>query len=158
MNPPGPTVCLKAHRTIPCIETPTRYSDARFDELPFVAPARKDVIMVRSTKTQITARIRHSCAVLAVAMRCGVTTLAVLAGFLAACGEEGAPNVTPDVLEVDGNSSGSGDVGPTLPSCVDNLDCSGGKVCRDGLCREACVIDLDCSGVLPFCDPVAEFC
>ncbi|MBU6161331.1 MAG: SUMF1/EgtB/PvdO family nonheme iron enzyme, partial [Myxococcales bacterium] len=147
-----------ANRTIPCIDTPTRYSDTRFDELPFVAPVRKDVIMVGSTKTQIKDGIRHSRAVLTVAARCGVTIFALSAGFLAACGQEGAPSVTPDVLEVDGNSGDSGDVGLNLPSCVDNLDCSGGEVCRDGLCREACLSDVDCSASRGVCDGSTGIC
>ncbi len=94
-----------------------------------------------------------------------VISLSVLA-TLVACGNsdgDGALNGSGD-----GSGDGAGDAGfdgaggddggIDLPACVDNLDCRGGEVCRDGLCREACGDEDPCSGPLPVCHPTLGIC
>ena len=94
-----------------------------------------------------------------------VFSLSVFATLVACGSDEGSG--TPDGSG-DGSGNGAGDAGfdgggeegggIDLPVCVDNLDCRGGEVCRDGLCREACGDGDPCSGPLPVCHPTLGIC
>jgi hypothetical protein len=81
---------------------------------------------------------------------------ATLLVALGACSDDdtssgsNGPTLLPD--------GGGGTANPDLTACADNLDCGGGEVCRDGLCRAACADDDECDGLTPICDPAAGFC
>lgn len=86
--------------------------------------------------------------------------LALFLAFAAGgCGSDegpGAGGPTP----VDDVGGGTGDVGgvPEFTPCADNLDCAGGEVCRDEVCRVACESNGDCGGLTPVCDPSSQLC
>ncbi len=56
------------------------------------------------------------------------------------------------------NNASNNNTRPDLPPCQDNVDCQGGQVCRDNLCREACDEDDPCQGDLAVCDIEQGFC
>ena len=65
--------------------------------------------------------------------------LTITATTGAGCGSEdgpggGAPTPVDDVGGGGGDASGP----PEFSPCTDNLDCAGGEVCRDEVCRVAC--------------------
>jgi hypothetical protein len=81
------------------------------------------------------------------------------AGLAAGCGDDSS-GADGDATAI-GDDAGSGadvDDGPDLPTCIDNLDCRGGEVCRDGYCRESCEAGDPCTGVLLACDLIAGIC
>jgi len=82
-----------------------------------------------------------------------------LAGLLAACGGEAVTDSpTPGVLDTGAGDAGA-DLAPILQTpCIDNTDCEGGQICRDGLCREACGEQDPCEGALPVCDLERGYC
>lgn len=101
----------------------------------------------------------------------GKLTLTPTALFLAAVALGGCyDNETADRSDAGGGSGdttdtiggdtadGSGDDRPDLTDCIDNLDCRGGEVCRQGECRESCDVDDPCVGLLAACDPLREYC
>ena len=73
-------------------------------------------------------------------------------------------DVLADSVEQDVDESGdsghmdASDGSVVLSSCESNVDCRGGEVCRDNLCREACSADNPCSGPLSVCDVEEGIC
>ncbi len=88
--------------------------------------------------------------------------LTLLLGFAVGCGTE-APQSDSDggpiLLDTGETPDAEEDTTAVLTACEANLDCAGGEVCRDGLCREACEASTDpCGGALEVCDPELEYC
>ncbi len=85
--------------------------------------------------------------------------LAVWACFLVACDDDAsAPTDAGEEAEVGADSADSTDLAFPARPCDDNTGCSGGEICRAGLCREACDSDDPCRGDLAVCDLELSYC
>lgn len=64
-----------------------------------------------------------------------------------------------DTGSADATSDTAADTLPdTTAGCTNDLDCRGGELCRDGICREACGPTDPCTGPLTVCDPDVRIC
>ena len=86
-----------------------------------------------------------------------VVLSAALGTFAASCGKSGDEG-SDDAYVLDAGAEDLGIDVNLFPPCEDNTDCSGGEICREGNCREACNEDDPCQGDLKECAPELEYC
>lgn len=93
----------------------------------------------------------------------GLVALTALA--IGACSSPSDAVTDPDASVIDTGDTATSDVGGSDgsgpdagPECVDNTDCRGGEVCRDGECLEVCSATAPCDDANLVCDEASGFC